>query len=385
MTPEEQEQDRREKLKQKLYCGEDGVIGLAGISCPCSSDTYRSDISVLDNVLKMIRDNDNTELKTLFLDSYFANASDDATTLKQLMSGMRFLKSGEKIKCNLEKAPPLGRVFIADMLWLFYFEQMGVFKILGVILDDFGTKGKYPISSDISAATILQELIMLTKMGVSSTVRDRASGYQRCLGWTSGTGRKLIVESQINNGFTQDFHKLLQYALEYYKAKQLAIAINPTANRVSLATLASISETINLLQQSCKQFDYGNNHTNTGIGIAWVIVGIYIVQQLKSFLGISYDSVPEYMTSAYLSLVEGKPATISDTNRYTVHKECAENGRAILLSMQTLDYTSASAGGDVETWLNLVETNIERYRTAYRNLTGVDLGAPGTPKIEQQA
>ena len=41
------------------------------------------------------------------------------------------------------------RLFIGDVVWLFYFERMGIFKILGAILDDYATKGKHPCQTAI--------------------------------------------------------------------------------------------------------------------------------------------------------------------------------------------------------------------------------------------
>jgi hypothetical protein len=41
----------------------------------------------------------------------------------------------------------------------------------------------------------------------------------------------------------------------------------------------------------------------------------------------------------------------------------------------------------LDRWLTQIETRVEAYRTAYRTLTGTDLGGtppPGTPAIEQQ-
>ena len=36
---------------------------------------------------------------------------------------------------------------MADLVWLFFFDRMGIFKILGAILDDYAIKGKLPISN----------------------------------------------------------------------------------------------------------------------------------------------------------------------------------------------------------------------------------------------
>ncbi len=68
------------------------------------------------------------------------------------------------------------RLFIADLVWLFYFDRMGIFKILGAILDDYAIKGKLPISNipTTSQATeskndliviVLEAMTRKTKMG----------------------------------------------------------------------------------------------------------------------------------------------------------------------------------------------------------------------------
>jgi hypothetical protein len=49
-----------------------------------------------------------------------------------------------------------------------------------------------------------------------------------------------------------------------------------------------------------------------------------------------------------------------------------------------INHEDALPGGELERWLDQVEAKIEGYRTAYRTLTGIDLGAPGTSAIEQQ-
>ena len=50
---------------------------------------------------------------------------------------------------NLNPTSPKGirRLFIADLVWLFYFDRLGIFQILGKILDDFAIKGQLPISN----------------------------------------------------------------------------------------------------------------------------------------------------------------------------------------------------------------------------------------------
>lgn len=297
---------------------------------------------------------------------------------------------------------PTGRIkklFIADLVWLFYFERMGIFKILGVILDDFATKGKIPISNgvvdpgiqDDVIAIVLESMVRQTKMGLSSTVRDRDSSYRRCLGWTSDVGRKLGLEAVVNSGFNNLFHKFIRSALEYYKDKRLAVAIQAAAapGKPSVATLITISDTLDLVKKAFDPFDYGRNYSNTLNGIVWVVAGMALIRDLKETLGIppAYDKPYEYIPAAYDLLVMKRQITPSETNRYTVHRECADDARDILLDFEVIDHTDTSTGGELERWLNIIEDKIEGYRTAYRSLTGVDLGmppAPGTPTVEQQ-
>lgn len=280
----------------------------------------------------------------------------------------------------------LRRLFIGDLVWLFYFERMGIFKILGVILDDFATKGKYPIPNDGKTAAVLETMVRLTKMGLSSTVRDRDSSYRRCLGWTSDVGRKLNLETVVNTAFNNLFHKFIQTALEYYKDKRLAVAIRGAAVPApppSVATLITIGDTIDLLKKAFKPFDLGRNYLNTLSGIVWVIAGMDLIKRLRTTLGIpeTLEKPHEYLSAAYDILVMGRPITPSEINRYKLHLECARDARDILLDIEVLDYTNREK---LETWLELVEDKIEGYRTAYRSLTGIDLATPGTPTIEQQ-
>ena len=45
---------------------------------------------------------------------------------------------------------------------------------------------------------------------------------------------------------------------------------------------------------------------------------------------------------------------------------------------------TADRDGELETWLSQVEDDVEGYRTAYKSLTGVDLGEKSS-RVEQQA
>lgn len=313
------------------------------------------------------------------LKDFLASLTVDEHTKSALINVMDNLK--------LKQDARLARTFVGDLLWLYYFDLMGVHKILGKILTDFEVKGQFPINAQSALADKLQGLISLIKMGTSSRYRDRVSAYQRCLGWMPDEGKDLKpnIRSQINNGFAQNFHSFLFWALEYYNSKKLPAVLQANlqgttqgsiqgsiSSGASVSILPNVSTAITLLKQSLKQFDFGSNHTTTVTGIAWTIAGMYLVRELKLYLGISYDDISEYMTSAYLVLVEGKPATISDTNRYINHKECAENGRDILSSLETLNHTDSGPGGELEDWLCAMQNKIEQYQSAHFRVTGVD-------------
>jgi hypothetical protein len=338
---------------------------------------------IFEKAFAAINADTDQELNKNFLKPYFAVKTNNLMATGVSNSSIKL----EGIRFPITTTPPLGRTFVADLLYLFYSERMGFFKITGKILDDYATKGEFPINGTTDLANTLESLVMLTKYGESSSVRDRESAYRRCLGWTSDVGKKLELGSKVNNEFNKNFHQFIQYALGYYQEKRLAVAIaaTQTPGKPSAATLSQISETINLLKQSFDSYDSGRNHTITVTGIAWIVIGMYLVRELKAIVGGNYDQLAKYMSAAYSLLIEGKSATISDTNRFTVHLSCAESGRNILLSMQGLDHNDKSTKGELENWLELVETTIETYRTAYRSMTGVDLGAPGTPTIEQAA
>ena len=293
---------------------------------------------------------------------------------------------------------PIRRLFIADLAWLFWFERMGIFQILGRILDEYAYGGGLPISNGVIGdgvkddviALVLEAMVRQTEGGTSSKLRDRVSSFRRCLNWTLESGRKLDLNTSVNAAFNTLFHKFIASALEFYRDKRLAVAIQgittPVA-KTSVATLITLSDTISLLKKSFDSFDYGRNYTNTLSGIVWTISAMSVIRDLRQTLGIppEYEQPYEYIPAAYDILVLRRPITPSDTNRYEVHNQCASAARSILLDMEVVDHTLNDPGQELERWLSVIESKVEGYRTAYRSLTGVDLAASGTPVIEHQA
>jgi hypothetical protein len=297
--------------------------------------------------------------------------------------------------------PSIKRLFFGDVLWLSFMERMGIHQILGAILDSYAFNGRLPISNgsldavspairDDITALVLEVMTRQVKTGMSSTVRDRASLYRTTLGWTSEAGRKLDLDTNLNTGFNTLFHKLIYHALEFYKDKRLAVAIRGSAGPVappSVATLITIRDTIDLLTKRFEVFHYGRNYYNTLSGIIWTIAGMSVIRELATTLGIppTFGSPDEFIPAAYDILVLKRPITSGEVNRYLLHKECAEKGRDILLDLEVIDHQNAAPEGELERWLTQIESKIEGYRTAYRTVTGVDLGVSPTPVIEQQA
>jgi hypothetical protein len=296
--------------------------------------------------------------------------------------------------------PSIRRLFIADSVWLFFFERMGIFRILGVVLDDYARRGRLAISNgsldagvrDDLVALLLEVMVRETKTGMSSTVRDRNSSYLRSLGWATDEGRRLKQETQPNTAFSTLFHKFIYHALEFYKDRRLAVAIRGTttlATPPSAATLITISDTIDVLKKRFEVFDYGRNYYNTLNGIVWSIAGMSLIRELRTTLGIppTFDRPHEYIPAAYDLLIAGRAITGTESNRYTLHRECARDARDILLDIEVLNDQAAGfadPGGELDRWLDQIEGRIEGYRTAYRAVTKVDLGESATAPIEQQ-
>jgi hypothetical protein len=136
---------------------------------------------------------------------------------------------------------------------------------------------------------VLEVMTRQVKTGMSTTVRDRASVYRTVAGWTSTAARKLNLDTNINSSFNTLFHKLIYHALEFYKDKRLAVAIQSTAvptARPSVATLITISDTIDILKKRFEAFSYGRNYYNTLSGIVWTIAAMSVIRRLATTLGI---------------------------------------------------------------------------------------------------
>lgn len=118
-----------------------------------------------------------------------------------------------------------------------------------------------PLKSPGMAA--MEGISLLYGQGLSSNLRDRVCTYQWVLGVS--IANNLNISSEKNEGFMKSFNKLIGYMLEFYKAKQLAVAIQSAGNtgRSSVATQTSIKDTIIEMNQHFETKEYGGNLVNT--------------------------------------------------------------------------------------------------------------------------
>jgi hypothetical protein len=267
---------------------------------------------------------------------------------------------------------------VGAVIWLYFYERMGIFKILGALLDDYNYRGKFTISgrrqsanSDpISYSTLMDMICTLHRVGISSNLRDRICLYQRVLGVS--IENNLNIESERNTGFMQTFNKLIDYMVEYYRSKQLAQAINPLPGgiRSSVATQTSIRDTINVLKQHFEPLQYGRNLINTFLGIATVHATICLVNELKAEIGIptQYERPEEFIPAAYDILVAKRSHTLNQSNRFIIYDNCASYGYRLLTDIEIIDLeivTTAATQSKMDTWLDDVEGLVEGYRNAY--------------------
>ena len=115
------------------------------------------------------------------------------------------------------------RLYPGDLLFLFFFEKMGIFRILGRLLDDFAFNGKYPMntadSSNELTWIIMETMVRQTKTGLSSTVRDRNSAYRRGLGWE-------IDEEESSDRIRKPTLRLATYSTSLSKMHSFTITTN---------------------------------------------------------------------------------------------------------------------------------------------------------------
>lgn len=269
---------------------------------------------------------------------------------------------------------------IGAVVWLYFYERMGIFKILSALMDDYNYRGKYTISGNRSEKTAYSELMdsisTMYRIGIGSNIRDRICLYQRVLGVS--IDNNLNMESVQNKGFMQTFNKLIDYMLKYYESKQLAQAIQVQSTltapaRSSVATQTSIRDTMNLLRQQFEASEYGRNQMNVFLGIAMVHATLCLVNMVRKEIGVpdQYERPEEFIPAAHDILVTKQPITLNSTNRFIIYDNCASYGYRLFTDIEMADmstFTTIASGSTLDIWLNDIEGIVEGYNSAFKSV-----------------
>lgn len=276
----------------------------------------------------------------------------------------------------------LRRLFVGDVAWLFYFEQMGIFQIVKAMLDDFEHSGKTPFARDDATAVILEAMVRERRCFLGSRPIDRDTVYRGQLGWTTKT--KSIAT--VNGAVADHLDRLVVLVMGYYRERRLPDAIRALASTGGggggslpiTATLVEIKESIRVLRSAMATFTYGRAHTNTLSGIVWVIASLGLIHDLRAVVGVpsTYGALEQYLPAAYDLLVGKEAVTPTRKNRFLLYRSLAEHARAILMDIEVLDDLKESTD-TVRLWLDLVEDEFQAYAAAYRDLNSVDLTTGG--------
>jgi hypothetical protein len=274
------------------------------------------------------------------------------------------------------------------VIWLYYYERMGIFEILKVLMNDYNYTGKYPISGKSENITsdpalqyteLMDSLSTLYRLGIGSNQLDRKTLYQKVLGVTYKSEMEKdapSVASEKNEGFMRNFNKLISFMIDFFRDKQLAQAINNNNSnsvRSSVATQTAIRDTIQVLQKNFEVFEYGRNRINTFLGIATVYATICLLRMIKDEIGVprQYNEPHEFISAAYDILVTKTPITQSESNRFTVFDNCASYGYKLLADIELIDpaaLTTVAIGSTLDAWLNDIEGNVEGYNNAVKSI-----------------
>jgi len=263
---------------------------------------------------------------------------------------------------------------MGSVIWLYYYEKMGIFKILGALLDDYNYKGKYTIRIKDQYSVLMEHISMLYRMGVASNLRDRVTLCERSIGLTIENNYGMTTTQ--NESFMKTFDSIRNQALEHYAYRRLDNAIGSAsgAARSSVATLTTIKDSLENLKSQFQPFYYGRNTINTFLGIATVYATLCLVRLLRGDIGISpqYDKPQDFIPAAYDILVLGKAAVNSDNNRFITYDNCASYGYRLLTDFELVNTSAFNPSSNLDDplnlWINNIEPLVEGYKQAVASI-----------------
>jgi hypothetical protein len=275
-----------------------------------------------------------------------------------------------------------------SVIWLYYYERMGIFEILSALMNDYNYQGKLPISSKAENTTsennlryseLMETISAMYRTGIGSFLADRKALYQRVLGVgynpENENANKTVV-TETNDAFMRNFNKVLDLMIDFYRDKQLAQAIrdtNTSAVRSSVATQTAIRDTLLVLQKNMEVFEYGRNRVNTFLGISTVFATICLLRMLKDEIGVprQYNEPHEFIPAAYDILVKKRAVTSTESNRFTIFDNCASYGFRLLTDIELINTNVLKAvalNSTLDAWLNDIEGVVEGYNNARKSV-----------------
>lgn len=283
----------------------------------------------------------------------------------------QYIRASIGIK-NIDSNYSLSQLGMGSVIWLYYYEKMGIFKILGALLDDYSYKGKYTIKIKEPYAVLMEHISTLYRMGIASNLRDRVTLYEKTIGLSVENNYGMVTTQ--NESFMKTFDGVLKQALEHYSYRRLDNAIGSAtgAARSSVATLTTIKDSLENLKSQFQPFYYGRNAINTFLGIATVYATLCLVRLIKSDIGISnqYDKPQDFIPAAYDILVVGKAPANTDSNRFIIYDNCASYGYRLLTDFELVNTSLFNPSSNVDDPLNLWINNIEPLVEGYKKSVG---------------
>ncbi len=73
----------------------------------------------------------------------------------------------------------LNRLGMGAVIWLYYYERMGIFKILGALLDELQLQRQIHAQDQGAYAVLMEHVSLLFRKGEATTSRDRWGLYEK--------------------------------------------------------------------------------------------------------------------------------------------------------------------------------------------------------------
>ena len=201
------------------------------------------------------------------------------------------------------------------------------------------------------------------------------------LGWKTTTPPK--SESVANVAFAENFDQLMGLLGRFYRERELAVQIKESIggggpSPVGTVSLMAIQDALRLLNRAMRALRYGRSYTSALVGIVYVVSGLWLTREARDKIGVPtpYTDPDQYVPAAYDVLIEKGTAITTKANRYLAYRSCAQHARDVLIDIEVLQ-TLESDEALLRAWLNVVDTKVLAYASAYQALYDVDLAAGG--------